>query len=137
MIQSNQNEMKLNWKKLIVSRNLEASLFVCNALCLSIILNCYCCLIGIFRTYRTRFCCSASWISDTMATPSAFVALALLLRLLLLLLLLLDRLSISLLLLFGDGTCWWWLCCVCCSWCTLLWLFCWWLLFVTWIFVWT
>lgn len=68
-----------------------------------------------------------------MATLSAFVPLALLLRLLLLLLLLFDRLSISLLLLIGDGTCWWWLCCGCCSWCKLLWLFCWWLLFVTWI----
>lgn len=85
------------------------------------------------HTNLSRFCCSASWMSDTMAVLSTFVPLALLLRLLLLLLLLFDRLSISLLLLIGDGTCWWWLCCGCCSWCKLLWLFCWWLLFVTWI----
>lgn len=87
-------------------------------------------------TYLNLFCCSASWISVPMAVLLSALfdaAFALLLRLLLLLLLLFDRLSISLLLLIGDGTCWWWLCCGCCSWCKLLWLFCWWLLFVTWI----
>lgn len=72
-----------------------------------------------------------SWTSDVMLVMSVFAKCP---SLFLLLLLPFKGWSISLLLLIGDGTCRW-LYCVCCSCCELLKLFCWWLLFVTWLVI--